>query len=118
MAREADSQNQIRIEGAKVGLYLMRNNVGVLRDVVGRPVRFGLMNDSSELNKKCKSSDLIGLYTKTGQFVAVECKEPGWTYRGTDREVAQLAFINLVKSKGGLACFATCWNDVKKEFGL
>jgi len=107
---EADVQNLIRVEGAKIGMILWRNNSGALRDMLGRMVRFGLGNDSEAINKKLKSSDLIGIYC--GLFVSIECKTPGWKYTGTAREVAQLAWINLVKSYGGVACFAQDWTDV------
>ena len=115
--READVQNTIRIEGAKVGLLLFRNNVGVLKDKNDRPVRFGLANDSAELNRKYKSSDLIGVDSRCGVFVAIEVKEPGWKYNPNDEhEVAQRAFLDLIIAKGGLATFATSWDDVKEYF--
>jgi hypothetical protein len=116
MAREADIQNTIRIEGAKVGVLFFRNNVGVLEDRNGRPVRFGLANDSAEINRKFKSSDLIGIWELTGQFVAVEVKEAGWKYNPNDaHEAAQFAFLALIRSKGGIALFATSWEDVNNE---
>ena len=96
-----------------MGLMLWRNNSGVLPDQSGRPVRFGLGNDSPQSNKVIKSSDLIGLYM--GRFIAIECKPKGWKYTGRDREVAQLNYINLVKKHGGIAMFATSWEDVHAE---
>ena len=114
---EAFAQSQVRLEASRVGASLWRNNVGALMDDTGRPVRFGLANDSPQLNAKFKSSDLIGIRpriigladvgTTIGQFVAREMKEPGWRYAGTPREVAQLAYITHVASKGGDAAFAT-----------
>lgn len=113
---EAYAQSAIRLEAAQGGNYLFRNNVGVLKDDRGRPVRYGLANDTPELNKRLKSSDLIGFRrltigpehvgTVVAQFLARECKARGWRYTGTDREVAQAAWINLVLANGGDACFA------------
>jgi hypothetical protein len=113
---EQDVQNLIRIEGAKIGMWLLRNNSGALQDVNGRLIRFGLGNDSTTTNKKIKSSDLIGVWE--GSAVAIECKRSDWRYRATDRELAQAAFIALWRSHGGLACFATCWDDVLREFNI
>jgi hypothetical protein len=86
-------------------------------DLDGRMIRFGLANDSPALSKQIKSSDLIGItpYTITaadigrliGIFTSIEVKPPGWVYKGTPREVAQLAWINLILSMGGRARFAT-----------
>lgn len=108
---------RVRLEASRKGHRLWRNNVGVLTDAESlRPVRFGLCNDSKELNGKLKSCDLIGgrrvLITPQHvgytllQFMGREVKAGGWKYTGTDREVAQLAFINLVNSLGGDAAFA------------
>lgn len=116
LVSEAGVQSAIRLEAAKKGIRLYRNNVGVLTDDTGRPVRYGLANDSPAINKVIKSSDLIGLRPVVitlahvgqtiGQFVAREVKAPGWRYGASDREVAQLRFINLVSSLGGDAAFA------------
>jgi hypothetical protein len=120
---EIDVQNLIRIEAAKIGMWLLRNNSGALQDVNGRLIRFGLGNDSTATNKKIKSSDLIGVWE--GRAVAIECKAEGWKnpfvltrLKPTDREKAQWAFINLWRAHGGLACFATCWDDVLREFNI
>ncbi len=114
---EIDVQNTVRLEAAKKDVPLWRNNVGVLLNSRGRPVRFGLANDSPAMNKKIKSSDLIGIESVLitpahvgsiiGRFVAREIKASDWTYTGTDREVAQLNYMNLVARYGGNACFAT-----------
>ena len=58
---EAGVQQRVRLAGTARGLLLMRNNVGVLQDDRGVPVRFGLANDSSAVNAQIKSSDLIGI---------------------------------------------------------
>ena len=108
---EGDVQATIRIEAAKSGFILWRNNSGALTDVAGRLVRYGLGNDSPSVNKVLKSSDLIGI-GPYGRMLAVECKPSNWKYNGSDRERAQLTFINIVKARGGYACFATCWADV------
>lgn len=116
-ASEAYSQSQVRLEAPHKGVRLWRNNVGVLEDKRGVPVRYGLANDSRQLNERLKSSDLIGWRRLTitpamvgavvAQFVSRECKRPGWTYTGDDREVGQERWINLVQADGGDAAFTT-----------
>jgi len=103
---ESTVQARVRLEASGKGIRLWRNNVGVLRDERGVPVRYGLCNDSKKLNDSIKSSDLIGI-RPNGVFVAREIKAPGWKYAGTPREAAQLKFINLILSLGGDAAFAT-----------
>lgn len=104
---------QIRLDASRAGVTLFRNNSGVMPGPAGgRPVRFGLGNDSPTFNKVCKSSDLIGIQHGTGRFVAVEVKRDGWRYRGTEREQGQLNFILQVRRYGGLAGFGTRWDDV------
>jgi hypothetical protein len=103
---EAGVQSRIRLEASRKGCRLFRNNVGVLTDDRGVPVRYGLANDSSKTNAILKSSDLIGL-RPNGQFLCREVKAAGWRYSGTPREVAQSNWINLINSLGGDAAFAT-----------
>lgn len=123
---EAAIQSQVRLEATKKGARLWRNNLGAgyllpndpngsLRELKGNYVRFGLCNDSERLNKRLKSSDLIGIKPvvitpqmigKTiGQFLAREVKPASWKFRGTVRENAQLNFITIVQSLGGDAAF-------------
>ena len=114
---EAATQQRIRLTTCKQGKRLWRNNRGAAVDEYGNFVRYGLCNDSKELDKQIKSSDLIGISphyitaadvgSLVGIFTSIECKRPGWKYKGTPREVAQLAWINLVLSMGGVAKFAT-----------
>jgi hypothetical protein len=109
--------SRLRLEAAKVGAILWRNNVGAARDERGNFFRYGLCNDTAAVNKVFKSSDLIGIRpvkvtsdmigARIGQFIARETKRGGWQFSGTDRERAQLKFIELVLSLGGDASFAT-----------
>lgn len=108
---------EIRVEASLRGWYLWRNNVGAAQDSSGNFFRFGLANDSAKMGKMIKSSDLIGIRPvlitqdmvgKTiGQFVAREVKRENWKYNGTQRELSQLKFIDLIRSLGGDACFAS-----------
>lgn len=114
---EANRQQMVRLEAARKGVHLWRNNVGACTDENGNFIRYGLANDSKRLNDVIKSSDLIGIKSvfitpamvgsTIGQFVAREVKREGWRYTGTPREQAQLRFIELVCSKGGDAQFTT-----------
>lgn len=115
---EAWAQSAIRLEASQKGVRLWRNNVGALFPKESkRLVRFGLANDSEAMNDAVKSADLVGwrpvvirpehVGHTLGQFVSVEVKEPGWSYSGTEHEVAQLAWANAVNAAGGFAIFAT-----------
>ena len=114
---EGAVQARVRLEAPRKRIRLWRNNVGVLEDSRGVPVRYGLANDSAALNKVLKSADLIGIRPvlithehlgKTlGQFVSREIKAGGWVYTGTDRELAQRNWAMLVNACGGDACFAS-----------
>jgi hypothetical protein len=114
---EAYAQSMVRLEAARKGLKLWRNNVGVLQDATGRPVRYGLANDSKQLNTIVKSGDLIGwrpvlvtpahVGSRIAQFVSRECKEPGWKFTGSDRERAQLRWLEAVTADGGDAAFCS-----------
>jgi hypothetical protein len=113
---ESRMQSQIMLEASQKGMRLFRNNVGVLFDATGRPVRYGLANTSKQLNQVIKSADLIGwesilvspqmVGTRIGRFLSVECKEEGWQYSGDAHELAQAAWANLVIAGGGRAFFA------------
>ncbi len=95
-----------RYECAKLGIRTWRNNVGAGELKSGGFVRWGLANETQAQNEELKSSDIIGI-KPGGQFYAREVKAPGWTYKGTPREQAQLAFITLINQLGGDAAFLT-----------
>ena len=108
---EAAVQTRVRLDEVRRGGRLWRNNVGAAYMKGGGFLRYGLANESAQMNKVIKSSDLIGLRpvritphhvgTTIGQFVAREIKDGNWTYSGTEREIAQLAFGTLVIKLGG-----------------
>jgi len=115
---EASIQSMVRLEAARRGWKLWRNNVGVLLDARGVPVRYGLANDSKAVNQSVKSADLIGIRPVVitpemvgqviGQFVSIECKHEGWRPSMTDEhERAQARWAELVLLAGGYATFST-----------
>lgn len=114
---EQAASNAIRVAASQRGDCLFRNNVGALLDPRGVPVRYGLANDSKQLNAMLKSADLIGIRRllitpahvgqHVGQFMSIEVKRPGWRFTGAGREAAQQAWAMRVTAFGGVACFAT-----------
>jgi hypothetical protein len=118
MPSEAEVQAALRLEYARRGYKLWRNNSGVAQYADGRPVRFGLANDSAALNARLKSSDLIGwvpvvitpmMVGETfARFVSLECKPSDWHLTpGDTRGQAQQRWIDLVAADGGEARFVT-----------
>lgn len=119
---ESAVQAEVRLAAAAKGWYLWRNNCGALKDARGVPVRYGLANDNTAINRRFKSGDLIGiepvLITKEhlghriGRFVSLECKRADWSFKGTPREVAQSNWAQLVGSLGGRAKFVRGSDDL------
>ncbi len=115
---ESAVQQRVRLELARMGAQAWRNNVGACEDVNGRLVRYGLCNESAQINRQFKSSDLIGVVPVViqphhvgrtlGVFAAIECKHSDWHLTpGDQRAQAQLRFIELVRSVGGIGGFVT-----------
>jgi len=117
MSSESRVQSLVRIEAAQHGVSLFRNNVGVLKDERGVPVRYGLANESKEQNSQVKSADLVGIRpvligpqhvgTVIGQFVSREVKHAAWKWKGDEHEQAQLRWAQFVIAKGGDARFVS-----------
>lgn len=115
---EAYTQSLVRLAAPGAGMVLWRNNVGVLTDQTGRPVRYGLANDSKSLNETIKSADLIGwrservtvdmVGTVIARFVSIECKHADWPgFNPKDpHEAAQKRWADLVTAAGGYARFS------------
>lgn len=109
-------QTRIRMEASRNGLRLWRNNVGAGKLESGSFIRFGLANETPQMNANIKSADLIGIRpvliqphhvgTIIGQFVSREIKAGSWKWHATEREEAQLRWAELVVAMGGDACFA------------
>ena len=59
---EASVQAAVRAEASRRGERVWRNNLGAYTDPAsGQFVRYGLANDSKQLNDVIKSADLIGI---------------------------------------------------------
>ena len=125
--KETPVQQRVRLKAAYMLCQLWRNNTGACEDKTGRQIRYGLANDSAALNKRIKSSDLIGIVPvvitpdmvgKTiGVFGAFECKDSDWKFpaptniKEFERCTAQAAFHTIVRNAGGIAGFVTSEED-------
>lgn len=97
-------------------MVLFRNNVGAFKGPNGAWVRYGLANDSKQMNQHTKSSDRIGwtpvviteeMVGKTvAVFTAIEMKEEGYkpsSKKQHDHIAAQQRFCDTVTRAGGIA---------------
>lgn len=119
---EAELQRLVQLEASRLGLRLWRNNVGATTfcenvrncpHATGRPIRYGLANESAAQNKGVKSADLIGITPVLigpehvgrvmGVFTSIEVKRPGWRFTGTDREQAQAQWADMIRQFGGIS---------------
>ena len=89
--KEMDILRLIMVTLSEAGCVVWRNNVGVLKNAAGIPIKFGLC---------VGSSDIIGV-APCGRFLAVEVK----TEKGRPTQ-DQIRFIEAVKRKGGIAGIA------------
>lgn len=102
MRSESEIQNEIihYLTTLQPKIVFWRNNVGGLKDINGRIVRFGLKG----------SADIIGIISPNGKFLAIECK----TEKGKQRP-EQIAFEKMINKMGGIYILARSVEDVKKE---
>lgn len=115
-ASESRVQSLVRLEAASKGVYLFRNNVGAGHLKNGNYIRWGLANDSTQVNKRLKSADLIGgrpriitpdmVGSVILQFLSRECKREGYVPPSPEAEAyedyeAQLRWRDLIRSLGG-----------------
>jgi hypothetical protein len=142
MASETVVQQQARLAHARLpGAQNWRNNSGACTDQTGRLIRYGLGNDSAQLNAVIKSSDLIGITPvliqphmvgyHLGVFTALECKPSDWKMptpiagrdfkdqpEATQRALAQAKFHDIVRASCGYAGFVTGVPDIWRILGL
>lgn len=94
--KEMDILRLIMVSLSEKGCVVWRNNVGVLKNAAGIPIKFGLC---------VGSSDVIGI-SPDGRFLAVEVK----TDKGKPSP-DQIRFIEAIKRKGGIAGIARSASD-------
>lgn len=110
---EGAALNAVRLEAGRRGWRLFRNNLGAMQDPrTGRVVRYGLANESKQMNEAVKSGDLIGpvpmiveqhhVGRQIALFGSVECKAKG-ARTDPERIAAQERWRDLVLSMGGYA---------------
>lgn len=122
MKSEEAVKSEVRLAASKQKIHLWRNNVGVMVNKFGVPTRYGLCNESKQMNEQLKSSDFIGIKEVVitqdmvgqtfGQFIAIETKKEGWKFTGNAREIAQMNYILLVQSLGGYGAFISDAEDL------
>ena len=114
---EAQVQAETRLKTSQqCGTRLFRNNVGAYMAKNGQPVRYGLANDSKQMNKEVKSADLIGwtcveitpemVGRTVAVFTSIEVKEEGYKPSGKaklEHYQAQLRWCERVAEQGGIA---------------
>lgn len=97
--REQAVMQRVAIEATRKGWRVFRNNVGVLTDPRGVPVRYGLMVGSGDLigwRPVTITPEMVG--QTIAQFVSLEVKGP----KGRISE-AQRRWAGMVEEGGGLA---------------
>lgn len=130
MRSETAVQQLVRLEhmtatGGTGQIWRNNSGAGMIVDEYGveRMVRWGLANDSKQLNDRIKSSDLIGITPVQitpamvgywlGVFTAYECKPEGWHLTlGDKRGLAQERFLTIVKESCGFGGFVTDPRDI------
>lgn len=132
---EGRVQSEVRLEAVSEDVYLFRNNVGAGSVLDEKKLcvdcarqkrsftRWGLGNDSPQINKRLKSADLIGIRKRLitsqdvgrhiGQFISREVKKSEWEFSGTEDEQAQVRWATLINAQGGDAQIVTSVGSLK-----
>lgn len=100
---------KIQVAVSKLGMRLLRNNVGTYQDKKGNWVKYGLCVGSSDLigwMPITVTREMVGM--KIAVFVSVEVKTE--TGKATPE---QLNFIEAVNLAGGVAVIARSIEDVE-----
>jgi hypothetical protein len=103
MNPETIIQNKCLLDLSELpGVRVWRNNTGTLRDINGRPVKYGLVGSGDILGIRVVkiTPDMVG--KSIGQFLSVEIKVPGKT-----QSKNQEKFETMVLAHGGLYAVAT-----------
>lgn len=112
--REQAVMQRVMLAASRLGWRVFRNNVGVLLDARGVPVRYGLGNGSADLvgwRSVTITPEMVG--QQIAQLVAVEVKGP----RGKVSE-AQARWLATVEADGGLAIVARGPEDLHDASGV
>lgn len=120
---ETGVSKRVELAFSEKGGIAWRNNVGVLQDLRGVPVRYGLANTSKKINQLTKSGDLIGCLPVVieqrhvghtfGLFVSIETKKANWKWKGDAHEKAQANWAEIVTSLGGVGFFCNDPSQLK-----
>lgn len=112
-AKEADLVYDIRQHYSRGDCRLFRNNVGAYQDARGNWVAYGLAVGTSDLigwQRRVIAPADVG--SEWAVFVALECKRAG--QYPTD---SQQAFLDLVKTHGGVAGVVRSMSDAHRILG-
>lgn len=96
---ETDLVRAILLKLSRDHVRLFRNNVGVLQDIKGNYIRYGLAQGSSDLigfRRIVVEPEMVG--NRLAVFVAIECKSESGRLTAE-----QQAFLALVNQAGGIA---------------
>lgn len=128
---ETDNQNLMRVLWSTKGGRLFRNNVGVLKNSQGGWVRYGLANESKQMNQNIKSGDCIGWYPleitpeMVGKTVAVFCsvevKKEGYKPSGKrqlEHHEAQSRWADMVNQYGGFSGIFDSVGSLEESFNM
>lgn len=107
MGEETNIIQEIRLEASKRGMILFRNNVGAYKDKIGRLVKYGLGNGSSDLiggTPVTITPDMVGAVVLVLTVIEVKTEE-GMKPSGKLAKLHfkdQLEWIERIVKAGGI----------------